>query len=197
MPPSGGQFDRLREAAMAHRLLHSFPRAAWERMSATLCVVLLLAIPAIAADPQINMIAPYGLQRGTETELTITGTGMGNVKELLFYEPGFSVKQIESKADDSLKATIAVAPDCPLGLHAIRLRSLTGVSNLRLFTVGPFAEVKEVEPNNELKQAQLVGINVTVSGIVQAEDTDSFAVELKKGDRLTAELEGLRLGTTF
>src|SRR4029079_10803284 len=47
--------------------------------------------------------------------------------------------------------------------------------------------------NTNLKQAQLVGVNVTVSGVVQAEDVDHFAVELKKGERLNVELEGTRL----
>jgi hypothetical protein len=173
------------------------------RLSGLRCSLLALAgVLAIAgglaaADPQINMISPYGVQRGTEAELTITGDGLADVKEILFYEPGFVLKKIEAAGNDKLTATIAVAPDCQLGLHAIRLRSLTGVSNLRMFTVGLFPEIKEVEPNNDPAKPQVVGLNVTVGGIVQAEDTDYFAVELQRGQRLTAELEGLRLGTTF
>jgi hypothetical protein len=152
-----------------------------------------LAASAFAGDPQINTIAPWGVQRGTEATFTINGAGLAKVKEILFYEPGFTVKNLVAEKDETLKATIAVAPECQLGVHAIRLRSLTGVSNLRMFTVGNLPEVAEVEPNSSLQQAQVVGTNVTVSGVVLAEDVDHYAVDLKKGDRLNVELEGLRL----
>ena len=62
------------------------------------------------------------------------------------------------------------------------------------FTVGNLPEVAEVEPNTSFEKPQPIPLNVTVSGVVQTEDVDHFVVELKKGDRLTVELEGLRLG---
>jgi hypothetical protein len=168
------------------------------RRQSLVATVLLLAATAHAADPQINSLAPYGIQRGTEATLTINGAGLATASELLFYTPGFTVKKIEAGKDDTLKATIAVAADCQLGIHAIRLRSLQGVSNLRTFTVGNLSEATETEPNNNYEQAQKIPLNVTVSGVVQSEDIDHFAVELKRGDRLNIELEGLRLGpTTF
>jgi pre-peptidase len=173
----------------------SFPRSLWERAPLTLCVTLLLAPTAHAGDPQINGLAPYGIQRGTEVTLTLTGTGMSAVKEFLFYTPGFTVKSIEAPKDETLSAVIGVDPDCQLGIHAIRIRSAGGVSNLRTFTVGNLPEVAEVEPNTNFHQAQPIPLNVTVSGVVQSEDIDHYAVELKKGDRLNVELEGLRLGS--
>ena len=33
---------------------------------------------------------------------------------------------------------------------------------------------------------------MTVNGVVENEDVDYFAIEAKKGERITAELEGLR-----
>ncbi len=159
-------------------------------------IVLALFLPGVAraGDPQINSLAPYGMQRGTEATLTINGSGLATVKELLFYTPGFTVKKIETEKDDVLKAVVAVSADCQLGNHALRIRSLGGVSNLRMFTVGNLPEVAETEPNSRVDQAQKISLNVTVSGVIQSEDVDHFAVELKKGDRLNVELEGLRLG---
>ncbi len=87
-------------------------------------------------------------------------------------------------------------PDCQLGIHAIRLRSLGGVSNLRTFTVGNLPEVKETEPNNDPEQAQPIPLNVTVSGVVQAEDIDHFVVELKQGDRLNVGARRIAAGNT-
>jgi hypothetical protein len=168
----------------------------YSAVAAAVSVFLLMNV-ASAADPVINSNSPYGLQRGTEATLTFNGNGLANVKEILFYTAGFTVKSLEAKDDASLKAVVAVAPDCELGIHAIRMRSTTGISNLRTFTVGHLSEVQEKEPNNNVDQPQAVPLNVTVSGVVQTEDTDFYTVELKKGERLNVELEGLRLGNTF
>ena len=70
---------------------------------------------AYAGDPQINSLAPYGIQRGTEATFTFTGCGLATAKEILFYTPGFTVKKLEAAKDDTLKATIAVAADCRAG----------------------------------------------------------------------------------
>ncbi|MCI0357973.1 MAG: PPC domain-containing protein, partial [Planctomycetaceae bacterium] len=129
-------------------------------------------------------------------ELTLGGANLTKSQEILFYSPGFTVKSL-TPADNAVKAVVAVASDCRLGIHALRVRSLEGVSDLRTFTVGSLPEVKEVEPNNDFTAPQAVPLGSTISGIVQSEDIDQFVVDLKKGDRLTAELEGLRLGYTF
>jgi len=168
------------------------------RVCLFLIVTALASTAAVAGDPQINNITPFGVQRGTEATFTITGTGLSTTKEILFYEPGFTIKEIVTAKDkdDSAKVRIAVSPDVQVGVHALRLRSLGGVSNLRVLTVGNLPEVAEVEPNTNFKLAQVVGVNVTVSGVIQTEDIDHFAVDLKKGDRLNVELEGLRLANT-
>ena len=39
-------------------------------------------------------------------------------------------------------------------------------------------------------------MNVTVNGVADNEDVDYYVVEAKKGERITAEVEGMRLGIT-
>lgn len=153
--------------------------------------------PVLAVEPSLGGIAPYGVQRGVETEVLFQGGRLQDARELLFYSPGIAVTSLEAVNDGTVKAKLNVAADCRLGIHAMRVRTLTGVSNLRTFTVGALPEVKEVEPNSDFAMPQAIAMNVTISGIVQAEDVDHFVVDLKKGQRLTAELEGLRLGNTF
>ncbi|MGI8980351.1 MAG: PPC domain-containing protein [Pirellulaceae bacterium] len=153
--------------------------------------------PLLAVEPALGGIAPYGVQRGVETEVLFQGGRLQDAKELLFYSPGISVTSLEAVNDGTVKAKLNVAADCRLGIHAVRVRTLTGVSNLRTFTVGALPEVKEVEPNSAFDKPQAISMNVTMSGVVDAEDVDHFVVDLKKGQRLTAELEGLRLGNTF
>ena len=40
-------------------------------------------------------------------------------------------------------------------------------------------------------------MNVTVNGVADNEDVDYYVVEARKGDRITAEVEGMRLGITL
>jgi hypothetical protein len=167
------------------------------RLAAAALLAAIASSVALAVDPDLNAVAPTGLQRGTEVEITLSGANLAKSQEILFYSPGFTVKSLTPAGENALKAVVAVAPDCRLGIHALRVRSLEGVSDLRTFTVGSLPEVKEVEPNTDFAAPQVVQLNCTVSGIVQSEDVDHFVVDLKKGDRLTAELEGLRLGYTF
>ena len=151
---------------------------------------------AQAAAPNLSGMAPYGGQRGTELEVTFTGERMGNAQQVLLYEPGITVASLEP-SPAAVKTKLVIAPDCRLGIHQLRIRTASGLSNLRTFSVGPLAEIKETEPNNDFAAPQKINLDSTVNGVVENEDVDYFAVEAKQGERITAELEGLRLGLTF
>ncbi|MBN9119653.1 MAG: PPC domain-containing protein [Planctomycetes bacterium] len=145
----------------------------------------------------LSAIQPRGAQRGTEAVLTFAGARLSDAQEILAYYPGITVKKLEVVNDTSLKVAVAIAPDCRLGEHAFRVRTATGVSDVRTFWVGALPVVEEVEPNSEFDKPQPIPLNVTVHGVVQAEDQDYFVVECKKGQRLSVEVEAMRLGVTF
>ncbi len=155
------------------------------------------AVSAVASDPSVTALSPSGFQRGTEVEVSFSGARLADAQELMFYSPGIQVTQLTAEQDNLVKAKLSIASDCRMGIHAVRLRAASGISNLRTFTVGALPEVAEQEPNNEFSAPQAISLNSTVSGIVQNEDVDYFVVEAKKGERITAELEGIRLGYTF
>ncbi len=150
-----------------------------------------------AASPSLTAIQPRGAQRGTDVVLTFSGARLADAQEVLTYYPGIAVSKLELTNDTSLKVTATVAPDCRLGEHAFRIRTATGVSELRTFWVGALPVIEEIEPNSEFEKPQPIAMNVTVHGIVQAEDVDYFVVECKKGQRLSVDVEGMRLGNTF
>jgi hypothetical protein len=151
----------------------------------------------VAVEPSLGSISPYGVQRGNEVQVTFGGARLGDAEQLLFYSPGIETKKIEKVDDNNCKATLAFTPDCRLGLHAVRVRTATGVSNLQLFSVGALPITEEKEPNSEFTTPQPIPLNTTVHGIAQNEDVDYFVVDAKKGQRIVAELEGIRLGKTF
>lgn len=167
------------------------------RQWGVLCAWLAAATTAWAYEPAVNVIQPTGFQRGTTIEATFSGARLGDARELMFYEPGISVKKITPVNANQFKATLEIAESCRLGIHAVRVRTASGISNLRTFTVGALPMVAEKEPNSQFTAPQPIPLESTVSGVVQNEDVDYFVVEAKKGERITAELEGIRLGYTF
>jgi hypothetical protein len=150
-----------------------------------------------AAQPDFTVVSPQGFQRGTEVEATFSGRRLEDVQELMLYSPGVEVLAIEEAKDNQFKAKLKIAPDCRLGIHAVRVRTASGISDLKTFMIGALPEVAEKEPNNEFEAPQPIESGVTVSGVVQNEDQDFFVFEAKKGQRIVAELEGLRQGRTF
>lgn len=163
----------------------------------SLAVLLCAANPSAAADPQLGGVSPRGAIRGTEVELTLSGGNLADAQEILFYRPGITVKELKAESPQVVKAKVAIAPDARLGEYELRVRTATGISHLRTFYVGLLPQAQETEPNNEFSTPQKVELNHTVTGTVENEDVDYYFVEAKQGQRITAEVEAIRLGMTF
>jgi hypothetical protein len=160
-------------------------------------LALVCSTSALAASPEIDRFAPRGGQRGKEVEVVFAGQRLGDARGLLLYEQGIAAKSLEVLPDNRVKARLVLAADCPLGLHALRMQTATGISNLVTFSAGALPEIDETKPNNDFAKPQKISLNTTVNGVVRNEDVCYFSVEAKKGQRLSAEVEGLRLGETF
>jgi hypothetical protein len=162
-----------------------------------LVAVCLLSSAASAASPVLNGISPRGGQRGKEEVLVFSGARLSDAKEIFCYSPGFTVKRVDVVNDTQVRATVQIAADCALGEHSMRVRTASGISELRTFWVGALPVVAEKEPNSDFAAPQKIPLNVTVAGVVDYEDVDYFAVECKKGQRLSVEIEGMRLANTL
>lgn len=164
-----------------------------------LLAIAFFSLTASAASPQLVRILPRGAQRGSEVVLTFEGQRLADAQEVFIYQPGLTVTKVEPSADKAkagkeVKVTVKIAPDARLGEYQMRLRTASGISELKTFWVGALPEISEKEPNNDFKTPQAIPLNVTVNGVIENEDQDYFVVECKKGQRLTAEIEGMRLG---
>jgi hypothetical protein len=161
-----------------------------------LCALFLCGEISRAASPALGAIQPRGAQRGTEAVVTFQGGRLADAQEILVYYPGITVKKLEVVNDAAVKATFAIAPDCRLGEHAFRVRTASGISDLRTFWIGALPVIDEKEPNSEFDKPQPIAMNTTVHGVVDNEDQDYFVVEAKKGQRISVEVEAMRLGNT-
>ncbi len=150
-----------------------------------------------AASPRLSHILPRGMRRGEDHVLAFHGSRIGDAQEIFFYEPGLETVEIKAESDAVVRATVRVADDCRLGEHIAQVRTASGISDFRTVWVGILPVVDEAEPNNQFDAPQLVSLNVTVRGVIDNEDVDYFAVDAKAGERLSVEVEGMRLGTTL
>ena len=150
-----------------------------------------------ASSPVLSNIVPRGGQRGTDVEVVFNGQRLEDAQELMIYEPGIDVSEFAVVSPTQVKAKLKVAANCTVGTKHIRVRTASGVSDLKTFRVGALPAVAEVEPNSEFIAPQVVANNSTVEGIIQNEDVDYFIIDAKKGERITAEVEGIRLGNTM
>jgi len=166
-------------------------------------VSVLLALPSLAFTPTIGTIQPRGGQRGTEITLHLGGDRLYEPQEILLYQPGITVTNLEKAGDQhkAVKATITIAPDAPLGEHLLRLRCKGGVTYQRSFWVGQYPTVMEKRSedggrdlNSNFNEPQEIAINQTVQGVADREDADYYLLQCKKGQRLSVEVEGMRLG---
>jgi len=163
----------------------------------SLCVLCAFVVSVRGATPELGIILPRGGQRGTEVVINLQGARLADAQELMSYSPGFTVAKLEVISPTHVKATVKIAADCALGEHAFRVRCASGISTLRTFWVGALPTVDESEPNNEFATPQPVPFGATIHGVVSPEDVDYFAVDVKQGQRITVEIEGMRLGTAY
>jgi len=170
-------------------------------------------VSSASAGPRLVRVSPPGGQRGTTVEVDFTGRYLDQPREVLFYEPGITVESIkpvettigpngrEQPVDPSTRVRIRLklADDCQLGPHGVRLRTSTGLSEYHRFFVGPFPTVEENEVppkrNDKRETATAVPVNSTVLGrLNDPADVDLYRIEVKRGQRISAEIEAARLG---
>lgn len=158
--------------------------------------LLILGGAARAASPHLGAIDPPGIQRGADTDVTISGDRLQDARGILFYSPGIEVLSL--KADGGkVTARLHAAADCALGEHEVRVWTETGISELVPLYVGPFPNIACSGSNRDIAHSQPVPVNSTVTGVIRNEEIDYYSIQAKKGDRITAEAEGMRLGREF
>ncbi|QDT64929.1 PPC domain-containing protein [Calycomorphotria hydatis] len=162
-------------------------------------LALVVSNKCLAGSPRLTTVTPRGVQRGAEHTLTFHGRYLHDPADVVFFDPEhFEVLSMEpGKNDRSFTAKILVKPECRLGEHRLFVRTSSGLSDFRALYVEELPGIDEKEPNSEFASAQEIASGHVVGGKIDNEDVDYFVVEAKKGERLTAEVVGIRLGDTF
>ncbi|MDP4638585.1 MAG: PPC domain-containing protein [Verrucomicrobiales bacterium] len=146
-----------------------------------------------AASPDFSTSIPRGGQAGSEVKISIIGARLSDAEEVVFHYPGITAKDLKVVDDKKVDVTLVIAPDCRLGEHHLRLRCRSGISYARNFWVSQFPNVDEVEPNDDFAAPQKISMNVTIEAEAKPEETDYYQISVKKGERISVEVEGLRI----
>ncbi len=158
-----------------------------------------------AFDPIAQTVLPRGGQAGEKVAFTIRGNRLQDVQEIILYRPGLAVSELRNENAQAVAGYFEIAADAPLGEHPFRVRTKEGVSYLRTFWVMPLPSTEEAstyhkkqkrhqEENDTFESPQRIELNTVIHGTARQEDADYYIFSGQKGQRITAELFGMRLG---
>lgn len=128
----------------------------------------------IGETPFIESLFPLGGMPGREVSVRLSGVNL-------------PVEQLKLKT----------GRDTP-GLRPIRVEKDGLFSNVRNFSVAPFPDCMESEPNDAFSQAQKVTSGTMINGIIgTAGDQDWFCFDGRQGEKMTLEVSARRLGSSL
>jgi hypothetical protein len=161
---------------------------------AALAIGLFGPIPALAAPPTVESVIPGVGQVGHEFTVLLGGGRLKDARGVLLYHDGLTCTRLEAVSDNEVRATFKAAAGAHPGARAFRVRTPGGLSELRVIHLVSLPVVPESEPNDDPKRAQAIPLNSSVAGVIDAGDVDYFGVSLRRGQRLSAEVQAVRLG---
>ena len=173
-----------------------------------------LGAPQRVADK----ITPQVVERGREVKVLLEGNQLENVRGILAYSEGIRFVRVEEAKEvdpitmsrpekpepgKAVTLVLDIAKDCAVGEHLFRVQTEETLSEFQTLWVSPYPCVREEFPYrrdaksyaeaNTIEKAQDVKLGTTVWGHLPGYtnfDQDFFKVELKAGQRLTAEVWG-------
>lgn len=158
------------------------------------CLLLFGLVSTVEAyRPELVSSVPRGMQRGTTETIVLRGTRLSDSRQVILDTPGINVLGLKAVDDKKVEVEFEIPAETKPGLYPLRVVTETGLSNVLMFSVGALPTIQEAEPNSDFAAPQVIENNVTIEGTVAREDEDYFVVDLKQGERLTAELEGVRI----
>ena len=152
----------------------------------------------------VEKIFPPALQRGRISRVVVSGSNLAGATSLwTSLGPQLKLTLATASTDQQAVFDVFVPHDAPLGLYGLRLATQNGLSNVHLFAIDDLPQAEEVEfsqpqlPNNEPATAQHIKLPVAVSAACGATDVDCFSFRVERGQRVSFEVVGSRLGKAF
>lgn len=163
--------------------------------------VLILARPASPQTPSVASTSPLAVQPGATVDVTINGGNLAGANTLWTSFPAKAVLapgvKNNGKNAGQVVFRLTVPKDTPVGVHAIRVVTPNGVSNLRLFAVDDLRTVPQKGGNTTASGAQNVKLPVAIEGVVGNLSRHYFQFDAKAGQRISVEALARRIGSAL
>jgi hypothetical protein len=176
-----------------------------------ICAAIIAVQAAWAAAPVITELRPRGAELGRPFTLTAIGRNLGEgVKVTTTLPAAFTIVTppvtpgMMQPPGRSVSFLVEPKADAAPGVYPVRIETLSGMSNILLFTLGTFPEANEEESqpgsppnrNDTIETAQPVRATpVVVNGTLRGPERDIFRVYGKTGERRVFEVEARRCGS--
>lgn len=159
---------------------------------------LLIGWPSTAfSQAFIEHLSPPVFQRGATTRVEVFGSDTAGAIGLWSSLPGdvFRARVVGDRESNSKSAAfdVELAREAPLGLYGLRLATRSGLSNVHLFVVDevPVTHHSSGEPRTAVK------LPACITAICRPAAIDSYSITVDKGQRVSFEVIGNRLGKDY
>ncbi len=151
-------------------------------------------LAGFAQSPGLTHTSPGALLPGKTQELTVHGANLIGATNLW---TGIGAKFFSATATNAsaAKFQVSVPADAPVGIHAVRVASVSGVSSPVLLMVDDLPSAADAATNTRSTNAQSLAWPVAVDGAAVALGFKFYRVTVKAGDRLAIEVVAQRLGS--
>jgi len=148
---------------------------------------------ADAPNPILQSVFPSGGAVGATVDVTVRGTALGTLRSLRCTAPDLQITQ-DVKQKNVFRVTIPRGT--PLGQYDLRAVGTNGLSSPMPFVIGNRVESNETQPNDLLKSAPTVELDLVINGrIEKSGDIDCFQFTAKRGQRVIIECEARRIAS--
>jgi len=156
------------------------------------------ATTALGQNPEIQPFFPAGVGLGKPSEILIKGTNLQEANGILASFPGkFTLKSDKKTEATELKVLIEPGPNLVPGFQTIRVCTSRGISNPRVIALDALPEVTDVGNNTTRALAMEIKPPCVVNGKIDAEIARWYKIDAKKGQYLSMETLGHRLGSAL
>lgn len=150
-------------------------------------------LAAQPAFPELNSVSIQGLETGKTSKLIVSGTNLYPNPRVIFPVTGANITVGPNSNSKQLELEVTIPKNCPSGHVSLRVSTEGGVSNAIPVAVEALRQVHSTDCSVESP----VSLPVAASGVVSGAQQNRIYFVGRAGDRLIADLECRRLGSTM
>ncbi len=151
-----------------------------------------------AQNPEIKPLFPSGIGLAKPTEITIKGTNLQEANGILASFPGkFTLIPDKKTEATELKVLVEPGPNLGPGFQTLRVCTTRGISNPRVIALDTLPEMTESGNNTSRPLAMEIRPPCVINGKIDGEITRWYKFAAKKGQILSFEILGRRLGSNL